>query len=143
MAGSAVTAYAQLQQGEAQAAGYEQQAYLKRLQAAESMKASEREAGLSIKRGDQIRDSQASAFGRSGVQVGTGTPMEQMAKTLAEARDESNAILEAGAYRKFTSDYEGAMSLTMAGQARYGAKLSALGSVITGAQSMVTAKGGL
>lgn len=142
VAGAAISAYGAIQKAEDEASAQERQAYVKRLQAGEALKASEREAELTMSRARDVRASQASSFGRSGVDF-KGTPLMFMAKTMTKAEDEAHAIREAGKYRAFTSNYEAAGSNIIAGQTRTAGYITALGGALGAAGSYGQAKGNL
>lgn len=140
--GTAISAYAQYSAAQAEADANEQKAYVKRLQAAESMAAAERDADIAIEKGKLIRSSQLSSYGRSGVDI-EGSPLMQMSATIATARKEAEATLRAGKYRQYTSNYEAQLQDYMAGETRKAGTLTAAGTILGGFGNYSKAKGNL
>lgn len=132
-AGTGMNMYGNIKKANAEAEAMEQTEYLKRIQAARIKDAAAREAELATRRGARVSSAQASSFGRSGVDVGSGSALAIMAQTLADARDEANAIRDAGAYKAWTSEYEARYAEERAGSIRRAGLLNALGGGLEGA----------
>lgn len=142
-AGAAISAYGAIKDGQDKADAYTRQAYLKRLQADEMLQSAQREAGLTLQKGEDIKQAQISGFGRSGVDVSSGSPLAEMAKTTSMARSEADAIIHAGNYRAFTSTYEAADAELLGQNAMQKGYISAIGSTFNAVGDFSRAKGNL
>lgn len=133
MGGAAlVSAYGAIKSANMQADALEEQARLKRISAMEAVKQSERDAELTIKRGKDIASGNTSAFGRSGVDLGSGTPLLMIANNLVKSRDEAKNILEQGQFRAGMMDAEAGSNEYIANQTRTAGRISAFGSILSG-----------
>lgn len=131
--GTGMNMYGNIKKSQLEAEAMEQNAFLKRLQASKLRGSAIREAELTMRRGQKVLGSQLSAFGRSGVDVSSGSALAIMAQTLADARDEAEAIRNAGEYRAWMSEYEAGVSSGRAGSIRRAGLLNALGGGLEGA----------
>lgn len=131
--GTGMNMYGNIKKAQLEAEAMEQTAFLKRLQASKIRGSSAREAELAMRRGQKVSGAQLSAFGRSGVDVGSGSALALMAQTLADARDEAEAIRNAGEYRAWMSDYEAGLSSGRAGSIRRAGILNAVAGGLEGA----------
>lgn len=142
LAGTALTAYSQYRASQLEAEAGQQKAFVKRLQARESMDAAERDAEITLERGRLVKSSQLSAFGRSGVDV-EGSPLAQMTSTMSTARKEAEAQIRAGRYRAFTANYEADLQDYLGGETRKAGTIAAAGSILGGVGNYAKAKGDL
>ncbi len=134
--GMGLGAYGSMSQGLDQQAAYEAQAANKRAQAAEVEIAADRELELTERRGKEVQGAQAMAFGRSGVQVGTGSPLEIMEQTAADTASEMSAIRHAASYRNLSLLTEGLYSQGLGDQAMKAGFIGAGTSIVNGAGNM-------
>lgn len=127
--GTAIQAYGSLQQGAQKQQALIAQAANKRSQAAQVEVAANREIDLTQRRFEKVKSAQISAFGRSGVQI-SGSALEVLEDTAANAFDEIQSIRDAAAYRKQVLGTEAQYSDILADQAMEAGQLGALGSVV-------------
>ena len=125
--GAGISAYGSYSAGEAKQRAYQMEAAAKRAQAAQVEIATNREVDLTQRRYERVRGAQASAWGRSGVQIGTGSPLMAMEETAADAASEILAIKNAGTYRKTSLLTEGILSGYLGDQAYQQGVLGAIG----------------
>jgi hypothetical protein len=121
------------QSAEDKAAAYRAEAAAKRAQAAQVTIGANYEIAQIQRRYELVKGAQLSAFGRSGVQATTGSPLLQMEETAANAFDEMRATANAANYRRTSLLTEGQLSDFNAGSAEragfyglFGAGLGAL-----------------
>jgi len=132
-AGTGMNMYGNIKKANAEAEAMEQTAYLKRIQASQMKGAAARESELVKRKGERIQGAQLSAIGRSGIDVSSGSALVQIAQTLADARDEAEAIRQAGSYRAFTTELEARFAEKRASSIRRAGLLNALGGGLEGA----------
>lgn len=128
--GAGISAYGSLQQGEAQKTAYEMEAAAKRAQSAQVDISADREIELAKRRADRTKSAQMVAFGKSGVLATTGSPLELMEQTAADAVDEMTAIRNAANYRKGSLLTEAGLSSYKGAQAEDASYYGAAGSVL-------------
>lgn len=128
--GAGISAMGALQQGQAQKNAYEMEAAAKKAQGAQVDIAADREIELTRRRLEKTQGAQAVAFGKSGVQVGTGSPLEIMEETAANAVDEMTAIRNAAKYRKGSLLTEAGLSQYLGQQAEDASYYGAGGSIL-------------
>lgn len=133
--GAGISAYGALQQGESQKQAYEMEAAAKRAQAAQVDIAANREIELTERRAEKTRSAQMVAFGGSGVMANTGSPLEIMEQTAANAAEEVLAIRNAAKYRKGSLLTEAGISQYLGGQAEDASYFNAAGSILGAASS--------
>lgn len=129
--GAGITAYGALSQGQAQKTAYEMEAAAKNAQAAQVEIAAGREIELAKRRAEKTQAAQLVAFGRSGVLATTGSPLEIMEQTAADAMDEMTAIRNAADYRKSTLYSEASLSSFLGNEAEDASYYNAAGGILT------------
>jgi len=141
-AGTVLSAYSQYSAAQIEADAGDQKAFIKRLQAQESLDAAQRDAEITIERGKLVQSSQLSSYGRSGVDV-EGSPLLKMTETLSSARKDAEAQLRAGKYRAFTSNYEADLQGYLSGETRKAGSINTFSTLLTGGGNFAKAKGAL
>lgn len=140
--GAGIGVLGALQQGEAQKNAYEMEASAKRAQASQVDIAANREIDLTKRRAEKTRAAQMVAFGRSGVLATTGSPLQVMEQTAADAVDEMTAIRNAANYRKSTLFSEAGISSYLGQEAEDASYYNAAGSILSGASGYMSATRG-
>lgn len=125
--GAGIQAYGSYQSGQDKAFAYRMEAAGKRAQASQVEIAANREVSLAERKYERVRGAQMSAWGRSGVQVSTGSPLLAMEETAANAFDEIRSIRDAARYRKTTLLTEGVLDDYNADSSESAGMLGALG----------------
>lgn len=141
--GAGISAFGTLQQGQAQKTAYEMEAQAKRAQGAQVDIAADREIELTKRRLERTQGAQMVAFGKSGVLATTGSPLQIMEETAANAVDEMTAIRNAANYRKGSLLTEAGLSQYLGQQAEDASYYGAAGSILGGASSYMSARGNL
>lgn len=124
--GAGLSAYGSITAGMEKNQAYQLEAANKRAQAAQVDIAARREEELTARRYDKVAAAQKVAFGRSGVQVGTGSPLEALELTAVEKMDEIRSIRDAARYRKSSLLTESLYSERLGQQAENAGYLGAL-----------------
>lgn len=130
--GMGISAYGALQQGEAQKNAYEMESAAKVAQAAQVDIAADREIELTRRRFEKTQGAQMVAFGKSGVQATSGSALEILENTAAEAMDEMNAIRNAAKYRKGSLLNEASLSMYLGSEAEEASYYNAAGGILGG-----------
>jgi hypothetical protein len=133
--GMGIGALGALNQGQVQKNAYELESAAKKAQAAQVDISADREIELTKRRLEKTQGAQMVAFGRSGVQATTGSALEQMENTAAEAMDEMNAIRNAARYRKDSLLNEASISSYLGEEAENASYYNAAGGILSGISS--------
>lgn len=134
--GMGLGAYGSMAGGMDKNAMYQAEAAGKRAQSAQVQIAQDREVALTEERFQMVRGAQLTAFGKSGVSASTGSPLEQLEITAANAAGEIQAIKQAGQYRKTSLLTEGMYSEMAGEQALNAGFIGSLSSIVGGVGDM-------
>lgn len=108
IAGAAVTAYGAYASGQAKANAMKDQAEFREQQAFQSYLAGEREARITLRKGELFQSAQIASMGQSGTAVGVGSNLTALETTAALYKEEAIAIRQAAAFRSQNSSTEAA-----------------------------------
>lgn len=124
--GAGLSAYGSMQAGAERGDAYRADAAAKRAQAAQVEISARRQLQLTQRGFERLRGAQQAAFGSSGVQVGTGSPLAEMEFTAANAMDQLTDIRNSANYRKTSLLTESGYNEVLANQAEDAGTLGAL-----------------
>lgn len=130
--GTGIQMYGSYKSGMDKQAAYEAEAANKVAQAAQVEIAANREIELTGERFRRYAGAQKMAFSRSGVQLGTGSPLEVLEQTAADAMGEIISIRNAANYRKTSLLTEGIYAREFGQQAADAGILGAIGAGFSG-----------